>query len=95
MKVYPDLEKHYFGDSINQRNGLFFFVVYVFKEIKHINWVDRIIQEEMKFKPIINWTTMEKESDYLRIINHARSLTYKGESIAEWELVNFKGNTSI
>jgi hypothetical protein len=47
-EVYPDLEKHDLGDLINQRNGLFFFVVYVFKEIKRINWVDRIIQTKLK-----------------------------------------------
>lgn len=52
--------------------------------------VDRIIQEKLKCKPIINWTSMENESDYINIIERARKVANeKDTSLAEWELEEF------
>jgi|SRR5690554_1491937 len=52
--------------------------------------VDRIIQEKLKCKPIIPWTTMKNESEYRNIIKCARKVAYeKGVSLDEWELEEF------
>lgn len=52
--------------------------------------VDRIIQEKLKCKPIINWTSMENESDYRNIIECARKVAHeKSVSLSEWELEEF------
>ncbi len=52
--------------------------------------VDRIIQQKLKFKPIINWTSMKSEEKYRNIIECARKdAEEKGVSLAEWELEEF------
>jgi len=52
--------------------------------------VDRIIQQKLKFKPIINWTSMKSEEEYKSIINHAQDkIKETGLSLAEWELEEF------
>lgn len=52
--------------------------------------VDRIIQQKLKFKPIINWTSMKSEEEYKSIIECARKdAEEKGISLAEWELEEF------
>lgn len=35
--------------------------------------VDRIIQEKLKYKPLIAWTKIETEEEYMSIINFART----------------------
>jgi|SRR5690554_403525 len=52
--------------------------------------IDRIIQQKLKFKPIINWTSMKSEEEYKSIIECARKdAEEKGVSLAEWELEEF------
>lgn len=52
--------------------------------------VDRIIQEKIKNKPLINWTGLTKVEEYLKIIRLAEALAKKENmSLAQWELENF------
>jgi len=52
--------------------------------------VDRIIQEKIKNKPLINWTGLTKVEEYLKIIRLAEVLAKKQNmSLAQWELENF------
>lgn len=52
--------------------------------------IDRIIQEKIKNKPLINWTGLTKVEDYLKIIRLAEVLAKKENmSLAQWELENF------
>jgi hypothetical protein len=55
--------------------------------------VDSIIQKELGLK-IVPWTKMENEIDYLRIINHAKTLleNHDCKTIAELELLLFRRN---
>lgn len=52
--------------------------------------VDRIIQNKLGL-PIINWTSMNNETEYMRIINTAKDIAKIDKlHVAEWELVNFR-----
>jgi hypothetical protein len=57
--------------------------------------VDRIIQEKIKYKPIIAWTKMKDSLDYVKIINHAKIIAVKKSiSLADLELQLFNRRTS-
>lgn len=52
--------------------------------------VDRIIQSKLELPKIINWTSLDSEMEYRRIIDAAKSkAVIESRSLAEWELVNF------
>ena len=52
--------------------------------------VDRIIQQKIKNKPLINWTGITQIEEYLKIIRLAEILANKQKmSLAQWELENF------
>jgi hypothetical protein len=55
--------------------------------------VDSIIQKKLKLK-VIPWTKMKNEKDYLKVINHAKTILsdYNYKTIAELELALFKRN---
>ena len=52
--------------------------------------VDRRIQENIGFRPIISWTTFENETGYMEIINFARNSLSIHPNIAEFELEHFE-----
>lgn len=52
--------------------------------------IDRRIQENIAFRPIVSWTQMNKHEDYMQIINFARNSNTTYESIAEFELHHFE-----
>ena len=52
--------------------------------------VDRRIQENMRFRPIVAWTRFQDEIDYMRVINHVRNLRDENQSIALLELIHFE-----
>ncbi len=52
--------------------------------------VDRIIQEKIKYKPLLAWTKIDSEEDYMCIINFAKSKLEENQSLAEYELYNFQ-----
>jgi hypothetical protein len=51
--------------------------------------VDRRIQEIMNFKPIISWTQMNCEKEYIKIIRFAEKKA-NGLSLAQYELKMFR-----
>ena len=52
--------------------------------------VDRIIQGKLELPKIINWTTLNSETEYRNIIEKAKEMAKsKFNSLAEWELINF------
>lgn len=52
--------------------------------------VDRIIQEKIKNKPLVNWTDLTNVDEYLKIIRLAEVLAKEQNmSLAQWELENF------
>ncbi|GHE49544.1 hypothetical protein GCM10017764_35690 [Sphingobacterium griseoflavum] len=53
--------------------------------------VDRIIQQELKMKPIEPWTRFKKIEEYREVINHAKTLLEKEglATLAELELAYF------
>ena len=52
--------------------------------------VDRRIQIELGYKPLINWTKMKNQEEYLQIIEHAKKEAVKKyNNIAEQELILF------
>ena len=55
--------------------------------------VDSIIQKKLKLK-VIPWTKMKDEEDYLKVINHAKTVlpNYSYKTIAELELMLFRRN---
>ena len=56
--------------------------------------VDRIIQIELKYKPLVNWTQMKNREKYLQIIEHAKKKAKtENTSIADLELALFKRNS--
>lgn len=52
--------------------------------------VDRRIQENIKYNPIVSWTKFKDEKDYMKIVNFVRDIKSENESIAEYELVHFE-----
>ncbi|RTY90613.1 hypothetical protein [Flavobacterium sp. GT3R68] len=52
--------------------------------------VDRRIQENIEFRPIVSWTRFKDEVDYMNIINHVRLINKEYPTIAEFELIHFK-----
>lgn len=55
--------------------------------------VDRRIQENIKFKPIVSWTRFENHIDYIKIIDFVRRDNKKYATIAEYELNHFERRT--
>jgi hypothetical protein len=52
--------------------------------------VDRLIQEKLKLRPIINWTQIETEKEYMGIIERIRRIAdSKDLSLAEIELLAY------
>ena len=52
--------------------------------------VDRRIQENIGFKPIVSWTQFTDSIDYMRIINFVRNINDEHPTIAEYELDHFE-----
>jgi len=52
--------------------------------------VDRRIQENIGFKPVVSWTKFEDSIDYMRIINFVREKNNHYPTIAEYELDHFE-----
>jgi hypothetical protein len=52
--------------------------------------VDRRIQENIGFTPIVSWTKFEDSVDYMRIIDFVRNENKKHSSIAAFELEHFE-----
>ncbi len=52
--------------------------------------VDRRIQENINFKPIVSWTKFQDKNDYMNIINFVRDKLNKHQSIAEFELYHYQ-----
>jgi len=52
--------------------------------------VDRRIQENIGFKPVVSWTRFENSLDYMRIIHFTRKINNEFPSIAEFELKYFE-----
>jgi len=52
--------------------------------------VDRRIQENIGFKPVVSWTRFTDSSDYMRIIHFVRAKNNEFPSIAEFELYYFE-----
>lgn len=52
--------------------------------------VDRRIQENIGFRPIVSWTQFTDSIDYMRIINFVRKNNSEFPSIAEFELKYFE-----
>lgn len=52
--------------------------------------VDRRIQENTRFRPIVSWTQFTDSIDYMRIINFVRKENNEFPSIAEFELKYFE-----
>ncbi|OBX26820.1 hypothetical protein LX77_02285 [Gelidibacter algens] len=57
--------------------------------------VDRRIQEILSIHPVVSWTQMNDDKDYMTVINKVRDLVDKKESIASYELQNFSRRNSI
>ena len=58
--------------------------------------VDRIIQERLKMKPIIPWTKIEDENDYIKIIEKATVIAKKHHvTLAELELRVYNNTLKI
>lgn len=51
--------------------------------------VDRRIQENIGFKPIVSWTRFENSLDYMKIIDFTRNINNEFPTIAEFELKYF------
>lgn len=52
--------------------------------------VDRRIQENIGFRPIVSWTKFDDSIDYMRIINFVRKENNEFPTIAEFELKYFE-----
>jgi hypothetical protein len=52
--------------------------------------VDRRIQENIGFRPIVSWTQFTDSIDYVRIINFVRNINDEHPTIAEYELDHFE-----
>lgn len=52
--------------------------------------VDRRIQENIGFRPIVSWTRFEDSIDYMRIIDFVREKNNEFPTIAEFELKYFE-----
>lgn len=52
--------------------------------------VDRRIQENIGFRPIVSWTKFDDSTDYMRIINFVRKENNEFPTIAEFELKYFE-----
>jgi hypothetical protein len=52
--------------------------------------VDRRIQENIKFRPIVSWTQFKDSIDYMKIIDFVRAKNSEFSSIAEFELYYFE-----
>lgn len=52
--------------------------------------VDRRIQENIGFRPIVSWTRFQDSIDYMRIIDFVRAKNNEFSSIAEFELKYFE-----
>lgn len=52
--------------------------------------VDRRIQENIGFRPIVSWTKFDDSADYMRIINFVRKENNEFPTIAEFELKYFE-----
>lgn len=52
--------------------------------------VDRRIQENIGFRPIVSWTKFHDSIDYMRIIDFTRTINNEFPSIAEFELKYFE-----
>ena len=52
--------------------------------------VDRRIQENIGFRPIVSWTRFEDSIDYMKIINFVREKNNEFPTIAEFELKYFE-----
>lgn len=52
--------------------------------------VDRRIQENIGFKPVVSWTRFTDSIDYMRIINFVRAENNEFPTIAEFELYYFE-----
>lgn len=52
--------------------------------------VDRRIQENIGFRPIVSWTKFENSIDYMRIVDFVRSINKEYPTIAEFELDHFE-----
>lgn len=52
--------------------------------------VDRRIQENIGFRPVVSWTKFEDSIDYMKIIEHTRNINNEFPSIAEFELKYFE-----
>lgn len=52
--------------------------------------VDRRIQENIGFRPVVSWTQFTDSIDYMRIINFVRKNNSEFPSIAEFELKYFE-----
>lgn len=58
--------------------------------------VDRIIQERLRMKPIVLWTKIESETEYMNIINKAELIAKKyNVSLAELELKVYNNTLKI
>ncbi len=52
--------------------------------------VDRLIQEKLKLRPVVNWTQIETEKEYMEIIERIRVIAdTKNLSLAEIELLAY------
>lgn len=56
--------------------------------------VDRRIQEILRLSPVLSWTQMKDEKDYIRIVNQVRDKVNENESIAAYELMTFSRRNS-
>jgi hypothetical protein len=52
--------------------------------------VDRRIQENIGFKPVVSWTRFENSLDYMKIIDFTRKINNEFPTIAEFELKYFE-----
>ena len=52
--------------------------------------VDRLIQEKLKLKPVVNWTQIDSEEEYMKIIERIKVIANEtGLSLAELELLAY------
>lgn len=56
--------------------------------------VDRIIQQKIKYRPLVAWTKIDSEKEYMSIINYAKSKLEENQSLAEFELYNFQRSSN-
>lgn len=52
--------------------------------------VDRMIQNHLKIKPIVNWTEMKTIEEYLKVINRIREKMPANYSLAKFELEKYQ-----